>query len=379
MMVSPAASFAEKSYLTVSELRDQAQGRWTQTVETQWRDVDIDAEIVLPDVDAVPVVTVGFDTGRAWPEAEGSGWDNAELREDGSLVLYNDEKTVPKKVDGKRINNMQEAKGAWYAGFAPENTYVPLCAVSFGEICARINGELARFGYDPDDFAVGRPSRLWAQHWYYYGKKKDALPGQIFLQACQNVEGIPLLCHIWSAVCDHAGGESRRDEYFEIPYGNLTACYDGYAGGLTSLFISAEKVVETLARDVPLCPLDAVKAAVTEGIRAGHIRKVYELQFGYAMYNEPGVYREKNDETVPYDTLRYYLKPVWMVNCLYVNSATGKLRTYSVNENDGDERNSLDYRQLLVDAQTGELVNESSAKDRCEYRGFLGWEAVNGR
>ena len=379
LAILPLASQAEEAYYTISTLRAQAPAKWTQTCETKWRTVEVDAEILLPDVDAVPVMTVGYAQRKPLLTAAQSGWDTVEGRDDGSLLLYNDEISVPKKVDGKRINSMHEAKGAWYAGFAPENTYVPLCDVPFGEICAQINQELTRFGYNPDDYMLERPSRLWAQHWYYYGKKQDALPGQILLEAYQKMNGIPLLRHIWSAVCDHDNGESRFDEYFELLTANLSACYDAYAGGITQVFISAQKQNGVLAEDVPLCPLDTVEAAVEAEIRAGRIRKVYELQFGYALYNEPGLYRAKGDESVPYDTLQYYAKPIWLVNCLYASSPTAKLRTYTESENNGDERNSLNYRQLVVDAQTGEMVQESNAKDRCAYKGFLSWDDVGGR
>lgn len=65
---------------------------------------------------------------------------------------------------------------------------------------------------------------------------------------------------------------------------------------------------------------------------------------------------------------------MWQVNCLYTRSGNDKLReTASYTD---DERNTLDYYQLLVDAQTGELVEESTAYDRCEYKGFISWEDV---
>ena len=377
--LQPLASPAEEAYCSISTLRAQAPAKWTQTFETQWRTVAVDAEILLPEVDAVPVITVGCDQRKPLLTAEQSGWDTVESRDNGSLLLYNDEIVVPKKVDGKRINSTLEAKGAWYAGYMPENTYVPLSDVSFGEICAQINSELTRFGYNPDDYMVDRPSRLWAQHWYYYGKKQDALPGQILIQAYQKMNGIPLLSHIWSAVCDHDNGEFRVDEYFELLTANLSVCYDAYAEGITQIYIKAEKQNGVLAADVPLCPLDKVKTAVEVEIRAGRIRKVFELQFGYTLYNQPGLYRAKGDESVPYDTLCYYAKPIWLVNCLYASSPTAKLRTYTEIENNGDERNSLNYRQLVVDAQTGEMVQESNAKDRCAYKGFISWDDVGGR
>ena len=42
-----------QEYQTVSQLRESVPARWTTKVETKWRDVDIDAEIVTPDVETI--------------------------------------------------------------------------------------------------------------------------------------------------------------------------------------------------------------------------------------------------------------------------------------------------------------------------------------
>ena len=44
---------------------------------------------------------------------------------------------------------------------------------------------------------------------------------------------------------------------------------------------------------------------------------------------------------------------------------------------ENDERNSLAYTQMLVDAQTGEIIGQSDAADRSMFPGFLSWEDVN--
>ena len=44
---------------------------------------------------------------------------------------------------------------------------------------------------------------------------------------------------------------------------------------------------------------------------------------------------------------------------------------------ENDERNSLAYTQMLVDAQTGEIIGQSDAKDRSMFPGFLSWNDVN--
>ncbi len=376
-LLAPLAGLAQTQYVPIDTLKDEAQIHWTQTFETKWRTVAIDAPIILPDVDAVPIVQLGYDMRAPLLTAEQTGWDEVKGSEEteGSLLLYRYEaREVPRSVNGRRVNQMQEQKGDWYGGFAPENTYVPMSDITFGEICDQINAELTRFGYDPSAFMVAEPLRLWSQHWYYYGYKEDALPGTILLEACSTVMGLPILDHIWDAVNDHTNGESRCDECWALF--RLSAGYDAYEGRMGHLFVDAPKVTKVLADDVPLCALDTVKAAIEPEITAGHIRKIYELKFGYVLYNEPGLYREPNT-AMPLDEQLYYAKPVWQVNCLYVKSPAGSLR--KLPDDVYDDRNTLDYYQLLVDAQTGELIQESNAQDRCEYKGYLSWIDAGGR
>lgn len=65
---------------------------------------------------------------------------------------------------------------------------------------------------------------------------------------------------------------------------------------------------------------------------------------------------------------------MWQVNCLYVKSASGSLRdVFSYTD---DERNSLDYHQLLIDAQTGEMVVLGDQKGRYEFKGFTSWDEI---
>ncbi len=58
--------------------RKRVPARWTTKVETKWRDVDIDAEIVTPDVETIPVMKVGYDLHHALLTPEESGWDEVD-------------------------------------------------------------------------------------------------------------------------------------------------------------------------------------------------------------------------------------------------------------------------------------------------------------
>lgn len=56
-----SATACAQEYQNISQLRESAPARWTTTIETKWRGVAIDAKIVTPNVEAIPVVKVGYD------------------------------------------------------------------------------------------------------------------------------------------------------------------------------------------------------------------------------------------------------------------------------------------------------------------------------
>jgi hypothetical protein len=379
-ILAPLGSLAQSEYLNIAQLREQTPANWTQRYETKWRTVEIDAAVNVPDVDTVPIVKVAYDVHTTGPTAEESGWEEIEYRPD-ALNLYNGWKQAPKSVDGKRVNQDAEAREVWRSGFTPESKYVPMSDITYGEICDLINKNLSAFGYAPDQFDVETPIRLGAQNWFFFGEKKDALPGHILLDARQKVNGLPIFEHILSRVVDYDMGPLREDELWA--HFALYAGYEGYSQELSHLYVRSVKTVETLAEDVPLCAFDKVIAAIEPEIKAGHIRKIYEVELGYVAYNDPdsqfSLSGRDADFQAKYDaalgSANFYLRPMWQVNCLWVNSPGKDLRetaSYTM-----DERNTLDYYRLLVDAQTGELVQPSSAHDRCEFKGFIPWDEVD--
>lgn len=380
LMLLPCASLGEEIYLTIQQMKEQLPQRLTQTYDTKWRQISIDAQIILPDADALPVALIAGGAQEPSLTAEETGWDRIEYRGPYDLLLVNDVPDYPKSVNGVRVGR-PVSKGSWYSGFAAQNQYVPMDDIPFGEIVSRAKDKIRQFGYDPEDFAMDNPVRVWTHHVYGSGTQTDLLPGYLYMEVRPKVAGIPVMSHILQAV-ESRHGSSRSDEFCLMP--NAAIAYDGYLGDLSHIFLTPLTVVETLAQDIPLCPFDKVLAAVEAEISAGHIRKIYEIELGYVLYNPPGVYRttgtagggsrRESEAYQAYQNARYYIKPVWQVNCLYVESPSGQLR--DVSGYTDDERNSIDYYQLLIDAQTSQMIRQSSQRERCEFTGFLGWEDV---
>lgn len=367
-----AAAYAQE-YQTVSQLRESVPARWTTTIETKWRDVAIDAEIVTPDVEAIPVVKVGYDLHPSPLTPEESGWVEVnDSYETGSLILYMTDDTgkPPRKINGRKVNRDPVSKENWYGGFDPNQTYIPLSDIRFSEIQDLIRDELVKFGYPPEDFDLETPERMWLQHWYFAGTKEDAAPAEILMNLYTKLNGITVYGHILDAVRNTRGERARKDGFWDSM--TTTVAYEGVIDRLSLLFISHLLPVETLAEDVPLCSFDTIQKSLEQEIKKGRVRKIYEISLGYVLYCEPGAYHEWGQKA-DYSSIFYDVKPMWRVNCLQASSAQAALEEFYEN----DERNSLAYTQMLVDAQTGEIIGQSDAKDRSMFPGFLSWNDVN--
>ena len=168
----------------------------------------------------------------------------------------------------------------------------------------------------------------------------------------QMVNGIPLL--------NHAGAT-----YNQKTRGNAIIRLRGTVinEGMYDISIPSLKTTEKLADDVPLCSLSKVISAIEKEIEAGHIRKIYDLEFGYVFYEDPD-YVTKNKQTD-----HFYAIPVWQLNCLYMSNRQKELPEYSNNEVQ-NERDSLEYSSLVINAQTGDMQDFMIVL-RFPDRGFL--------
>ena len=375
-MLTAAASAQE--YQTVSQLRESVPARWTTTIETKWRDVAIDAEIVTPDVEAIPVVKVGYDLHPSPLTPEESGWTIVDdsYQTTGMLIYQDDDLgKPPRKIEGRKVGGMAVPKGAWYDTCEPDRAYIPMCDVTYSEMIDMIRAELTRFGYPPEDFNFTTPNRIQLTQWYFAGTTENAAPGYLIMDFYPKLNGITIYAHILDVV-RNTRGERRREDGFRDNLRTST-CYDGIMGCMSDLCIRHLLPIETMAEDVPLCSFDMIQKSLEQEIRKGRVRKIYEISLGYIFYCEPGVYVPDSGE-YDYADIFYYVKPMWRVNCLKASGAQKELEeAYSDGTVTDDERNTVAYTQFLVDAQTGEIIGQSDAADRSMFPGFLSWEDVN--
>lgn len=153
--------------------------------------------------------------------------------------------------------------------------------------------------------------------------------------------------------------ETYRWGDFFRPQWELNFSLDNHFSFWAALLKEKEEIID----DVPLCSMDKVINSIEERIKAGYIRNIYALRFGYCCY----LY--KNDEIVLY--------PVWNVECTYIyNPKEGE--EYLRKANDVPYTNELNYHTMIINAQTGEFMDPLELKDRLlNCPEIITWEDIH--
>ena len=122
------------------------------------------------------------------------------------------------------------------------------------------------------------------------------------------------------------------------------------------------KRVNKIEEDVPLQNVDVIINNLEKEIEKGKIRKIYALKLGYC------VYFSDEGENI------YTIYPVWMCECDYTESAKEELKK---SEQIPDERKQYYYKQLVINAQTGQIEPYLIEKQELAYYPpIITWEDV---
>ena len=355
VMLMVAASVAEaQEYYTIEQVKEQAAAGWHETYEAYGREIVVDVEAYIPDVDRVPVERLEFARMEPLVTEEETGLEFVVHPEVNVFGFHTHEtvEEVPGKIE-KRNEGSIGYPNEW------DRVYPLGSTVTLGEAIQIIQDALAVMQLDAANWDLERPYELATFSFKHPKTKEVVAPGEYYLFFHQKVNGIPLL--------NHAGAT-----YQQKTRGNATIRLDSMLIDRDRYSIATDmlKSAGRVAEDVPLCSFSTVIEAFEKEIEEGHIRKVYDLEFGYLFYEDP---EYVSSETW---TDHFYAVPVWQLNCLYVSNRQKELPEYGLDET-GDERYSLEYSSLIVNAQTGELQNFMSTEaDRAQYKGFISWESV---
>lgn len=352
LMLFSVTAFAQE-YYTIQEVREQAAAGWHETYSAYGREIVADVDVNMPDVDVLPIDKV--ELARMMPSSDkADGNVKITARADENIFAFDSMGylAIPENTEWKYEEQYD-------APYDFQHVYTANSDLCLDEAIQVIHNALGEVGLNASDWQLERPYELSAHGLWDSNESQRTYPGCYSLKFHQVLNGLPILNHAGCA-------------YYSKTQGNYTAMLDAWVIDEETyhVYVAMLKPTERIAEDVPLCSFDQVIEAYEEEIEAGHIRKIYELEFGYVFYDDPKYVSGEGFAE------HYYAVPAWQLNCLYVSNRQKELPEYNT-EGSTNERNSLEYGTLVVNAQTGEMLNfMSKEEDRAHYKGFISWDDV---
>lgn len=356
------------SALTLDELRQQAQNGWHQVYEAHGRTIQVDIPIDVPDAKHFPAF-------------------RAALQPPSAVIPVGEKSTLFGYYDGQNTVTNFPGLFQWQAGdaemqyhqrkgsepsFEGHTLYPP--EVNWDIPYSINNAATVRSLYDkamgiwqqyfPGQTLDLRLTEVWAGtahrkfDWSIEEYVGHALPTNANAYLApkfeQLISGIPLLAYADDSFLTFGG---MPDGFQPLPFGytppgvwiysrSLQAMcgIDGLQENMNFFTLQAR---DSLADDLPLCSLGKAIASYEALIDAGQLRHIQNLRLGYAIWEDrenPGM---------------YLLLPAWVAWGVLVQKPE-KEAWYARKFNSLAESRfweSNEYGPILVNAQTGELIN----------------------
>ena len=375
LLYIPALALANTDMVSISELRQQAEamGRWTKTYEAHGRTIEVDVPIIVPEVEKLPVVEVeayyairndrlnreNYPLKRLHTYDEKEEYKNYIIYEETNLDTYlNNEKQTTGELRivnsetgldntaslEDAVANLEKIIGYFYPG-------EPDVMVDRVELRSRLHKVKGIDDYDLGDYVEDYPS------------------GTYNLSIREMMDGIPIYVDVGDRLSlDLASDKGKKGvNDFWRKNVKLWRVKDNYFEFMNKSRFELDtawlKRVNKIEEDVPLQNVDVIINNLEKEIEKGKIRKIYALKLGYCVYfSDEG----KNI---------YTIYPVWMCECDYTESAKEELKK---SEQIPDERKQYYYKQLVINAQTGQIEPYLIKKQELAYcPRVITWEEVH--
>lgn len=318
-----------KNFYTVQEIKAQAHER----------EITIDVMLQVPDVDKVPVYLCQVLPVTLTIPPNDPLWQDGQRAFPGEfLVSYGPPGEDPAGI--LRVKGEYLSAKPWpvtYDGFSPDTAYIPGNPITFEEIGGWLLEQMKALGLDPGLIDVKQPDSITSHA--YYGAREDEFlaPGWARFNWPQLIDGIPVWGRFHRAFLE--------PDFLAGTIAEVTLTYR--QPDLFSLGGRLATPIKKTAEETPLIGFEAIIAALEGEIAQGRLRRVIHVKLGYALFEDRGFTPEKH-----LDFSRFlYAFPVWHIGCIYVRDAAGQAADVS------DPYSAPYYREILVNAQTGELIN----------------------
>ena len=348
-------------YVSIEELNETLPARWTQAYETKWRTIEIDVQPYVPDAEEMPVLYVIPAPEKPDVAPLGASWESQPNDEGGFFAMQDDGGDAEVRHAEKKLGGTTTT-ATFYPPYDMNKIYAENSALTLHDVLSELTNIFTLIEEDPNNWHFDKPIKVLCNDTVSKTTGESLLPGSYGIFMDQQLSSIPLYCHVMDAMDNSRG---REASYYTILLYSFSDHENAYFAW------QKLKTAEVLATDVPLCNFSVVKKTLEDEINAGHIRKIFDLDLGYALYNDPNA--DYKSVGAP-----FYAAPVWRVNCLYIESGKKEMRDYT--GFDVPERGAIECKTVLVNAQTGALIDPHDNRRGCgDYQGFIAWEDVGGR
>lgn len=358
----PPPSQASSEYCTIQDLQQQTVEGWHQRYETTYRTVQIDAEIVVPQVDALPIVRF---QNHSIPYPVKEEYASIDTPPYGFFMTYDS----PTLTDEHGRYTEEHKPGTFdqelyhrhpwdlTKAYAANNPFTLQEAIDFLDDLFLGVTEGAVHPY---------VSHVKTAQWVEKKRNPDgsANPyldmGFYSLKINQAFHGIPLLGSVKVKKFPKVWKPSSFAEGFFWAASREKFRLD---------FLYPQDELDVLVADVPVLPLEKIIPVYEKLIMDGYVRDVASLDFGYATFWE----------TKEHTTMIAY--PCWFLISEFSDRPNqDRAKFFAEKENNtGNPVLGVQY-DVVVNAQTGELFDPFSISQEDTYcPKIITWDDVGGR
>jgi len=356
LLLCGAASALAEEYYNIVELRQQTPERLTQTYETKWRTVEIDAPICLPAIDKLPALilrtipnydlVLGPGETNIWPPY---AYASFSIRKN----MENDFAMVPK--------GMTTSRQPWNEEYPENNSYSREEAI---ELAKELLHRFTPLNPETDLTSLEHPRATGAYYLFDFNTGEIA-EGHIRLDPSPTAvekgsySFSPKQCFYGAMLRGHGTCFYKYVPDEPVIYGSdipLTIEIVDSEHYRITVYTLAEEV-RLLADDIPLISFDKILETIESYIQDGHIRSISSIELC-----DLCVYASPNKD----DPLTWAI-PCWWVSGGWTDSPRNNTTAEAL----------PDSLMLCINAQTGEAYDPyDTSKDRKRLKQLITWDQL---
>ena len=334
------AAIAESQTFSIKELPGVTSSRWEQTYEAYGRTIRVITDIVIPDMEQIPLLAV--QPMEPLPEEEVQKYEEMFSTPYSSKFLNDKYRTYISFSDHEGHPDLSNAEKVTTPNrplyeYDRNKAYTEDNDLTVAEAENLVRENIQKV-FPGMDFRVDKIVINDRTKYRKSGKKLEA-KGYYELDCAQVIDGVPVAGSIHNA---YRNGRTKHDHIIGN-YGTASAAVtdEGNFYGRYSIWNTTAE----LGTPDQFLPFDAVRHKIEDMIMSGNIRHVFSVNLGYAQYDLP--------EGSKYE---YILVPAWVV-CTGWMDEPEEEDDGSTSVNGSDYAMGCTYLPIIVNAVTGEVTN----------------------